>query len=310
MQGDDAARAGVIRQCQQPQRAPFQLAVQRVRIVNKPTYLRSAAPILAMLALCAAAMGAATSARSADMDPVYADVPETTPVEYGSGWYLRGDIGTFHAAGTGSYGVGGSGDIGGISLFEDVSPSVGAGYIFNDNLRGDISVTQYSGMAFNGSSNYYACDFPFDGECGTADTAALTSTSIQASAYYSVGSWGSLRPYVGGGAGLARVTFERTVLDRCRLGVGEDCPIATHSGGPGTELWVGTTTREVESNSTLLSLSAMVGADYRISDRWLMDLGYKFTTHYDVGFGSDETAPTASGINIHEVKVGLRYEIW
>ncbi len=284
----------------------FQLRFPRVRIVTQPTIFKRAASTIAIFALVFAPL----SAVAADLDGGYIQGGETTPVEFGSGWYLRGDIGTPHVSGSGSYGVGGTADIGGSALFENVSPSVGVGYIFNERLRGDITLTQFSGMNFEGTSSYYACDFPFDGECGTADTADVTSTTIQANAYYSMGSVGSFRPYVGAGAGLAQVNFERTVLDRCRLDVGEDCPIATHSGGLLTEEWVGTSTREVESNTTQVSLSAMAGVDYRISDRWIVDMGYKYTTHYDVSFGSDATAPTASGINIHELKVGLRYEIW
>ncbi len=274
--------------------------------MKKPTFQQSAATILAIIALGLAP----ATAKAADLDGGYIDGGETTPVEFGSGWYLRGDIGTPHIGGEGSYGVGGSATIGGSSLFENVSPSVGFGYIFNENLRGDITLTQFSGMSFDGTSSFYACDFPFDGECATTDSADVTSTSIQANAYYSMGAVGGFRPYVGAGAGLAQVKLERTVLDLCRLDVGEDCPIATHGGSPGTELWVGTATREVESDTTQLSLSAMLGVDYRISDRWVVDMGYKYTTHYDVSFSSDETAPNASGIDIHELKVGLRYEIW
>jgi opacity protein-like surface antigen len=266
--------------------------------------------LFAALALLAAIALSGPAAKAADYGAVVVDGGETTPVEYGSGWYLRGDIGTFHVSGEGSYGVGGSATMGGVSLFEEIAPSVGFGYIFSDMLRGDITVTQYGGMNFDGQSSYYSCGLPYTGECGTDDSADVSATAIQANAYYSFGNWGTLTPYVGGGIGLARVNFDRTVLDTCRLDVGEDCPIATHSGGPGTEQWVGTTARQVTSRNTQMVLSAMVGADYRLTDRWKLDMGYKFTTFRDVGFNSDETAPNASGINIHEVKVGLRYEIW
>lgn len=249
-------------------------------------------------------------ANAADIDPAYIEDSGGTLVEYGSGWYLRGDIGTFHASGTGGYGVGGSGDFSGVSLFEDVSLSGGFGWIFNNNLRGDLTVSHFTGMDFSGQSDFYACGLPFLGECRTADTANVTSTAFQANAYYSPFAAGGFTPYFGGGAGLARVNFDRTVVTRCRLDPGEDCPIAVHSGGGGQELWTATTATSASNVSTMLVLSAMAGLDYRLNDRWTVDLGYKFTTHRDVGFGSNATVPTASALNIHELRVGMRYEIW
>ena len=93
-------------------------------------------------ALAALVLAPLTPAQAADYDPpIYVDqAPDYQPVEVGSGWYLRGDVGyagsrratriedfTFTPA----------------SFSEKQDPafaSIGFGYHFNDYLRGDINL--------------------------------------------------------------------------------------------------------------------------------------------------------------------------
>ena len=90
---------------------------------------------LALVLAAAIALMPATQAVSADYNPpIYVDqAPDYQPVEVGSGWYLRGDVGYAFshpyeneetAAGFTSKN----------SLFDG---SIGMGYHFNDYLRGD-----------------------------------------------------------------------------------------------------------------------------------------------------------------------------
>ncbi|KGF66773.1 hypothetical protein LL06_26265, partial [Hoeflea sp. BAL378] len=95
--------------------------------------------------------GLAASAQAADLDQViYApELPMTQPVEIGSGWYLRGDLGysvetrgaatrysIFSAGPPVSYSTGAFGTS---SIDSDWSGSAGVGYNFTDYLRGDLT---------------------------------------------------------------------------------------------------------------------------------------------------------------------------
>jgi opacity protein-like surface antigen len=84
------------------------------------------------------------SALAADYDPpIYVDqAPEYTPVEVGSGWYLRGDVGyalnkPFEDDSFGSNPANYNETFD--ERFMPASASVGFGYHFNDYFRGEVN---------------------------------------------------------------------------------------------------------------------------------------------------------------------------
>lgn len=261
------------------------------------------------LALLAAALAAPAAGFAADIDPSYLEAGQTTPVEYGSGWYLRGDIGTFHASGEASYGVGGSGDVNGAEWFSDASFSAGAGYILNQHFRADVTLNYRDGINFEGTSDFYECGGAYTGECATSDVAEGNSTSIEANAYWNIAHIGGFSPYVGAGAGIAFVNWDDVYLQRCRLDQDEDCVLA-NNGAAVTQTFVGTETQTRSFDTNVLTLSASAGFDYRFAERWVADFGYKYTHMLDIGMNDDQTLPNLDSVSIHEIRAGLRYEIW
>lgn len=133
-------------------------------------------------------------AQAADLDqilyatPVEQDVYK--PVEIGSGWYLRGDIAYVPSDNVKSRLKGydwvgeGRGDTKATAAY-----SGGVGYQFTDNIRGDVTLG-YRKMKISGE--------PI--EAGIWD--------VMANAYYDIGNFSGITPYVGAGLGMAKVDYK------------------------------------------------------------------------------------------------------
>ena len=119
--------------------------------------------------ISAAAMALPLPAFAADYEPpIVVDQPvEEVPVEVGSGWYLRGDIGynfgvdaqdsfdfrTFNPF-TGAYG---SGTFDSASLGDGVTWSAGFGYNFTDMFRADFTVDGFRSNFDGATSSAAPC---------------------------------------------------------------------------------------------------------------------------------------------------------
>lgn len=260
-----------------------------------------------------------TPALAADLDAQILRDAGITPVEYGSGWYLRGDIGwDFSTHGNLSYYTDARYDFQDQAFGEGVDYSVGFGYVFNDWLRTDLTLDYSGNMDWNGDTIATTCT-GFTGDCYQADSASYDRYSLHANAYLNLGRWHGLSPYVGAGVGLSHVTWNNYAsVETCALDPGEDCALGSHSGSAVTEYLTGTTTSYPSNSSTMLSYSLMGGFDYRLDERWSLDVGYKWTRLHDLtvvptnagGAGSPAGATRADQLDIHEVRLGLRYEIW
>ena len=196
------------------------------------------------------------SAQAADADPVYVDNFGGTPVEFGSGWYLRGDISTFHASGSTNNGP----DLTNVTFGEDLSFGGGFGYAFSDNARLGFNISHFGGLAV-------------DGQQGD-----LSATLFQVEAFHNFGDSSGFSPYVGAGLGIGNVLWENP-------------PANGHD------------------RTSLVAASLMVGLDYRLSEHWIADMGYRFSMLSDFSF-NDSTDTYVDEMSIHELRIGLRYEIW
>ena len=278
--------------------------------------------------LAAAAMGAlvpALPAAAADYDPpmVIGDLPpveEYVPVEIGSGWYLRGEIGyAFSTAASGSFnfrtynsatGTYSDANYDSTSVTGGISYGIGFGYRFTDLLRADLTAERFN-IRFNGVSTSTApCAGLLAGtSCRSTDSATLYGTSVLANGYVDLGTFAGFTPYVGAGAGVTHVTW--STLDRsysCVAGAAACpaiAPASTQHGG---------------MTSWRFTYAAMAGIAYDINDKLKVDLGYKYRKisggpmyGFDAASragGATGTQGTDPGFSQHEVKLGLRYDIW
>ena len=174
---------------------------------------------IASVAICSASGGAVAADLSPIYDmPEYQSVPEVQPVEIGTGWYLRGDVGyQFESDLDTSFGV----DVNGVSVLSGSSDglqlpataafSAGIGYKFNEFLRADATVG-YWGSDVDGAS-LRAGSLSLDTEAKAYE--------VMANAYVDLGTYAGFTPYLGAGAGGVHVSYN---LD-CDYG-GVDCSSA------------------------------------------------------------------------------------
>lgn len=233
------------------------------------------------LAVSAALMAFAPVAYAADyIEPV----PEVivAPPAVG-GWYLRGDVGYSAAKFRGAdYSLGGSGcnpcgegtgvykkDLKGGDLKGSFLLGGGVGYQVTDYFRTDLTLDYMTRAKFTSDR----------------DESQMSALSLLANAYVDLGNFGGVTPYVGAGIGGTRVKWNDLV--------------DTTNGGvlPGDANW-------------RFTYALMAGASVDLTQNLKLDAGYRyrhinggkmFGPNYGLGDGYDK------GMNIHDVRVGLRY---
>ncbi|MEQ8482473.1 MAG: porin family protein [Hoeflea sp.] len=271
---------------------------------------------------CFAILGMAASADAADLDEIiYAkELPVTQPVEIGSGWYLRGDLGysfktaggatgyrIFNAGPPASYGAG---LFDSSALSSDWSGSVGVGYHFTDYLRADATFEYSTGKFAGATSSATPCvGGPAGTGCVSTDTQNVEQYGFMANAYADLGTFVGFTPYVGAGAGVTRVTWDRlNSTYRCVPAVGFPCGAApAGTSNPGQQDW-------------RFTYALMAGLSYDISENVKLDLGYRYSkiksgTQFKFDAATAAAGATGAqavdgGIEKHEVRAGLRYSLW
>lgn len=248
-----------------------------------------------MAVLAALFAGLAGPALAADLPQPIEEAPppvvEAQPIDVG-GWYIRGDIDyhkstvrgidyatyTVDPCNCGDVIVGGkSFDFG--KLKGGFSLGGGVGYKINDYFRTDVTADYWFKSNFNGQTS--------DLVSTSTEVSNMSALLLLANAYVDIGTWHGITPYVGAGIGGAHVKWD-TVHD----------PNTTETN-PGSSNW-------------RFAYALMAGASYCLTDRVILDAGYRFS-HIQGGRMFDWDASSAGpgfdrGINTHEVRGGLRYQ--
>jgi opacity protein-like surface antigen len=155
----------------------------------------------------AAALTTFAGAQAADLPPIMQPVAPP-PVEFASGWYLRGDIGVSNQRVRSLHNV--LYDTPGTSVTNlakgfDSAPffGIGIGYQFNNWLRFDVTGEYRAKAVFRGLDTYT----PEPGSptgVGADDYYASKSEWVAlANAYVDLGTWYGVTPFVGAGVGAA-----------------------------------------------------------------------------------------------------------
>ncbi|MEL6736642.1 MAG: outer membrane beta-barrel protein [Pseudomonadota bacterium] len=265
-----------------------------------------------------------TTALAADMlqDPEM----DVTQVEFGTGWYLRGDIGyAFEpvVVDTEFGGVDGETDLG-----NPISWGVAAGYHLNSFARAEIGFNHFVGLQSSsrttqdcGTEDITSTDAfgntvitaePITGSCYSASNAEPSAVSVMANLYVDGPEFWKLTPYVGAGIGTAFVSWnDFEGGNYCNGTAPSDCG---QSGGAGVNEF-STGTFETEGEFAF-AYNLMVGAGVKLSKNMTLDFGYRYTniggvkvlsSALNVGVAEDRDM---GPMEVHEVRVGLRYDIW
>ncbi len=269
----------------------------------------------------AIAIAPLVQAQAADMDlPVYVeDAPEYVPVEIGSGWYLRGDIGYSFATGGGpaTYRTFNPGpatytnNTFATTDFEsDMNYSVGFGYQYNDWLRTDVTLDRFKGDFDGTTTSAVPCPGGVLGTtCRSEEASQFTAYSTMLNGYFDLGTFSGFTPYVGGGAGVTRVSWGNLTSNTYCVDGAVIC-------GAGLVA----TTAHNGMSSWRFTYALMAGVAYDATDNLKIDLGYKYRKiasgpmfQFDaasMGVGATGTQGTDGGIENHVVTLGVRYALW
>lgn len=282
-----------------------------------------------------------TQTMAADYDPpIYVDdAPEYVPVEIGSGWYLRGDLGynfrTRHNSDTYT-----AGPVTYENNFRDsITGGIGFGYHFNDYFRADVTLDRVFGSDFNsrqlvapqgpclgygeyvdlGTGTTYIDDFAID-NCLREDSASYNAWLLMGNAYVDLGTYAGFTPYVGAGIGAARVAWREetgsiTCVPESAAVHFEGCSATGSLSQPDPNTIYTEPGVQNSGSDFRFAWSLTAGLSYLLTQNLSLDTSYRYIS---VGGSNDEivynNTPGSSiandGFAVHQVKVGLRYDLW
>jgi opacity protein-like surface antigen len=272
-----------------------------------------------------AVLALARAASAADLlPPPPAVEPPPPPIEVG-GWYLRGDVGVgFNNSVSASTspsalnylpsGSTGTDNWYNASLSEAALFDVGVGYQVNNWFRADVTGELRGGSSFSGlevvnvqngnsSSPQYA-DF-YRG--------SVSSEIALVNAYFDMGTWYGVTPYVGGGVGVAFNNFYGGT-DNGIAGTGFSVSPAGGILGASTQ--------------TSLAWALMAGFDMKVTRHLKFEIGYRYLDYGNFKSGTSQcltgngsggsfnsnfctgggyTIASSHTLSSNDVRVGLRY---
>ncbi|MGD9923472.1 MAG: outer membrane protein [Pseudorhodoplanes sp.] len=212
----------------------------------------------------------ARTANAADMPPYPQYEPAAVVQEFGSGWYLRGDIGyrtdTKIGDMTSTFPLPTD-----VDIREIATIGVGGGYK-SGWFRSDVTL-DYAGKA----------KFAGDGPTLDAYTGKIESFTTLLNFYLDLGTWNGFTPYIGAGAGA--ITFRTYDF----------------------EAPAGPLTLDYQSN-TQFAWAYMAGFAWCFAPRWLVDFSYRRLNMGEVTFNpllANEL--TLKDLTANEFRIGLRY---
>ncbi len=268
----------------------------------------------------------ASHAHAADMMPEVPLGNDTAgkPVELGSGWYLRGDLGL---AKDNTPNVGVDGSLPTTRVFHDAwTAGGGFGYRFTNSFRTDITADYRSSTKSNGNGAT-ACEYgvlgtaggyrSYQGLCDPHSFGRLSRATVLLNGYYDFNNFNGITPYIGAGAGTSILKTRGSstwtlnngspYTDLFTQTFDEGTPIAPKyvsytqhcyglSGHPNCK-----SNSATSSKTYNFAWALMAGVAVPVDAHADIDLGYRY-----INQGSRGSDPNAVA---HEVRVGLRYKI-
>lgn len=291
--------------------------------------------IIALWASVALLSTLAASASAADLDDYsYGEAPQEVPVvqskvEFGSGWYVRGDLAATYVPQVGasrpmneSFG----------GVFYDNAPallfsngnkagytaSLGAGYSFLNGFRADIIADFHQPVSSNLDGSPYSCQNGYllhpsttgadgsttqaystatYGSCTGHYAASLKSYDVLVNGYYDIGHWYGVTPYVGAGVGLAFGHYSTAATYTQADGTSYNINLTEPVSGSTYHIYED---RFATGNYYNFAFALMAGFSYDIFPHTKLDIGYRYLHEGRV-----------YGVNLyeHEARAGLRYMI-
>lgn len=258
---------------------------------------------IAGLALASLTVLCAHAAVAADLSappPGPAEMePASEMLDWGAGWYLRGDL-TYSDTKIGALELNGAA-LNNPKATTAWSAGIGVGYKFFDYFRADVTVDYRTRVGLNSSGTPVLCGLQ---TCDVATNTRFRNTLGLVNAYVDLGKYWRITPYVGAGVGLsynhAGTTFGTLTLPSGATSMISDVGVNGAS-------------------KTQFAWALMAGAGIALDNHATLDLGYRFVSignassgQYSVpaiGGGVFTYRGEAKNLRAHEFRVGLRYQI-
>lgn len=280
------------------------------------TQLTTLAAGAAFLALTAGA------ALAADLSPPIENSPDPANnlVEFGSGWYLRGDAAWTRDS---KMTVDAFGLVANSNNRNGYEGSLGGGYVFNQWFRADLTFEVHNQVKQNGQTSSFNCiealgpvkdssgtvvgSYPIYGSCYTKYRERISRAAGLINGYVDLGTWSAITPYVGAGVGAAR---NQAVGSAKQYFTNQTAYAPTF-----TDPYSGATFYEYKDKSYKTSkysfaFALMAGVAIDVAPHIKFDVGYRY-----VNLGTVKAYDTSTGnfvskkVNSNEVRAGVRYLI-
>ncbi|MFO1117768.1 MAG: outer membrane beta-barrel protein [Beijerinckiaceae bacterium] len=291
-------------------------------VLSRVNAIAAAATVAGVIAAPSAALAwdwpwAGWFADDAAMEPSAIAVDDT-PVTFGTGWYLRGDMSI-------------SGEtqipIGNVILPttktfpNNYALGLGFGYKYNAWLRTDVTLDYRAGRQFQGNTTRgvipcqdgavgtpvggpFTGSIPIYGSCLDYVQARMNNTQVMFNAYADLGTWYGLTPYVGAGIGfnLNYQRFQRTWYFNNGNPYSGTSWVDPWTGGTYSNYW-----DSKQSTSTMqFAWAVMGGASYNVTPHLAVDLGLRYSNlgsvYTTTVFGSYKQNYSAT-----DARIGFRY---
>lgn len=229
-----------------------------------------------------------------------ADLPEPPilePVEFGSSWYLRGDVGYKAYRNPKAEYPNAAYQKAGISNFshEKMDDAAifggGVGYKFNKWFRSDVTLDYETKSKFEG-------DLPCIAGPGclkdSDNKAKIDAITLFLNGYVDLGDYNGFMPYVGGGVGVARLDLDKLkYTDYPKFGK----PVSGSYDG---------------DSQWNFAWNLQAGVGFKVTDNLIIDANYRYVDLGDVKTKSFTAAKYSAkakidDITAHEARIGFRY---
>ena len=261
-------------------------------------------------------------AKAADLDGFYGDAPPPeaeTKVEFGSGWYIRGDIGVTRTQNVAPNGVSfNTQDPTVIPVPPTLSftpsskvgytASLGAGYEFNHWFRAELMTdfheplkTSYQGGSLKCPGGFNAAGVQEQEGCSPHYTASLKNYDVLVNGYLDLGTWHGITPYVGAGVGMAFGHYSSSVAFTQSDGTSYNINPVDPTTGTVYHADLDTASSGTYYN---FAFALMAGVSIDVYDHTKLDIGYRYLNE-----GHLPGSTSGSSLYEQEVRAGLRYMI-
>lgn len=264
---------------------------------------------IALLLAAALVAGATASAQAADLLPPPLPPPPPPPPDF-SGWYLRGDVGVavnqiggMRSTFTDPTVVVPAPMFNAYSIGDAVFGGAGVGYQFNNWFRFDVTGEYRTAAQYSAIQSYSDIwNPPGASACGIGNRCydvyrgQHSAAVFLANAYFDLGTWYGITPFVGGGVGVA-TNWLQNLYD-----------IGPQTGGFGFAR---------DRNQTNFAWQVGAGLAYNVTPNLKLEVAYRYL---DIGnlktnaiacMGTTVCPGEVQSFNLasHDVKVGFRYVI-